>query len=289
MSKTRFTRKVKRDNFTIIDNTFLRRKDMTARSKGLLTYLLALPDDWLVHKREIFSNHKEGYYALDTAFNELKNHGYINHFSVRDEKGQIERWECEVYEDPKDNESFQNSLIDSQEYPDCNFSELDSPDLDNPKEDNPILGNQELLSTYSTNDLLNKELNELNDEDDDLNIKLKKLINRKIIHQLKEAGIQNITATKLEPLGRAMYKLMKVHNCKYEEAEEVILLAIEVYELNNGRSVNYLIALLNDWAEKELYSAHDIRKYISDYKRDYSEISTRDIEPVPMINWLKEL
>ena len=287
--RTRFTRKVKRDNFTIIDNTFLRRKDMTARSKGLLTYLLALPDDWLVHKREIYSNHKEGYYALDTAFKELKDLGYINHFSVRDDKGKIERWECEIFEDPSDNESFENNIINNLNYPDRNFPKLDNPEQDKPKVGDSILGNQELLSTYNTNNLLNKELNELNDEDDDINIRLEKILNHKVRNQLKKAGIQNLTSTKLKPLGRAMYKLMNVHNRKYEEAEKIIMLAIEIYELNNGQSVNYLITLLKDWEDKRLYSAEEIRKYISDYKNGPSEISSQDIEPVPMINWLKEL
>ncbi len=135
--------------------------------------------------------------------------GYINHFSVRDEKGQIERWECEIYEDPKDNPSFQNTINDNLLNPDHNFPHLDKPELDDPDVGDSILGNQELQSTYSTNNLLNKELNELNDEDEDINIRLEKLINHRIIDRLKNAGIKYLTSTKLKPIGRAIYKLMK--------------------------------------------------------------------------------
>ncbi|MBZ6528174.1 DnaD domain protein [Aerococcaceae bacterium DSM 111021] len=93
----------------------------------------------------------------------------------------------------------------------------------------------------------------------------------------------------LRPIAISMSKLMNLHNKTLEEAEEVILLAIESFELNNGRSINYLIALLEDWEEKELYSAEDIRKYRRDYKRGYTDEMINEIESVPMINWLKDL
>lgn len=279
-TKMKLTRKVKSDNFTIVDNTFLRRNDMTARSKGLLTYILSLPDDWLVYKKEIFRHHKEGYDALNTAFNELEELGYINHYSIRNEKGRIERWNCEIYEDPNENHLFQNKRS-----PVLDFPELDNPELGSPKLDKPEQGNPELLSTNSTNNLLNKELTKLID-DDDINKNLNKILTQNIIENLKSAGIQNLTATKLIPLARSMYKFIVVHNQEHEEVEKIILLATELYELNNGRSINYLIALLKDWEERELYDVESIRSYIAAYKN--KNLTENIGEPVPMINWLEE-
>ena len=71
-TKMKIKRKVKSDNFTILDNLMLRRHDMTARSKGVFAHILSLPDNWIVYKKELFRHHKEGYDALNTAFNELK-------------------------------------------------------------------------------------------------------------------------------------------------------------------------------------------------------------------------
>lgn len=283
--KTKVKRKVKSDNFTILDNTFLQRSDMTSRAKGLLAYLLTLPDDWEVYKREIFRHHKEGYYAMDTAFKELQELGYINHFKVRDSKGRIKYWECEVYEVPDDNKKYKKIQKTRQFNPDRNFPHLDNPEQDNPKVGSPILGNQELLSTYSTNNLLNKVL-----DDDDINTKKQNFVNQKIINRLEQAGIEPVTEAKLQPFEEVMYQLVEEHHKDYKEAEEVILLAIEVYELNNGKSINYFISLFKDWEEQKLYTAADIQEYIDNYRNPFSKVEASDnAGPVPMINWLKEL
>lgn len=143
-------------------------------------------------------------------------------------------------------------------------------------------------NSINNNNINNNSINKAED-DDDLNIQIKKVITSKIIKKLKKAGIENLTITKLRPIAISISKLMNLYNRNHEEAEEVILLAIEFFELNNGRSLNYIIALLEDWEEKELYSAEEIRKYRSDYKRGYTYETESDIEPVPMINWLKDL
>ena len=76
-------------------------------------------------------------------------------------------------------------------------------------------------------------------DDDDINKKIEKIVTQKIKRNLSNAGIKNLTVTKLRPIAIFMSKLMNFHNKNLEEAEEVILLAIESFELNNGRSLNY--------------------------------------------------
>lgn len=291
-TKMKIKRKVKSDNFTILDNLILRRHDMTARSKGVFAHILSLPDNWIVYKKELFRHHKEGYDALNTAFNELKDLGYINHYSVRDKKGRIKRWDCDIFEDPSDNPSFKKKKITNNpylEYPDQENPNQVKQELDYPEKDYLKSGKSDLLSTYSTKDLQYKELNKLIEDEDDLNSEIKNIITPKIISNLKNAGINNLTSTKLRPLAISMSKLMNLHNKKHNEAAEVILLAIEFFELNNGQSINYIIALLEDWEEKELYSPEEIRKYRRDYKKGYAKEIENEIEPVPMINWLKDL
>ena len=136
---------------------------------------------------------------------------------------------------------------------------------------------------------INKNNINKTDDDEDINKQIEKIVTQKIKRNLSNAGIENLTTTKLRPIAISMSKLMNLHNKNLEEAEEVILLAIESFELNNGRSLNYLIALLEDWEEKELYSAEDIRKDRKNYKREDTDKIINEIEPVPMINWLKDL
>ena len=136
---------------------------------------------------------------------------------------------------------------------------------------------------------INKNSINKTDDDEHINKQIEKIVTQKIKRNLSNAGIKNLTVTKLRPIAISMSKLMKLHNKTLEEAEEVILLAIESFELNNGRSLNYLIALLEDWEEKELYSAEDIRKDRKNYKREETDKIINEIEPVPMINWLKDL
>ena len=136
---------------------------------------------------------------------------------------------------------------------------------------------------------INKNNINKTDDDEDINKQIEKIVTQKIKKNLSNAGIENLTTTKLRPIAISMSKLMNLHNKNLEEAEEIILLAIESFELNNGQSLNYLIALLEDWEEKELYSAEDIRKDRRDYKRGYTHETEYEIEPVPMINWLKDL
>ena len=127
---------------------------------------------------------------------------------------------------------------------------------------------------------INKNSINKTDDDEDINKQIEKIVTQKIKRNLSNAGIKNLTLTKLRPIAISMSKLMNLHNKNLEEAEEVILLAIESFELNNGRSLNYLIALLEDWEEKELYSAEDIRKDRKNYKREDTDKIINEIEPV---------
>jgi len=91
-----------KDNYSVIDNEYLRRGNMSLRAMGLLTYLLHLPDDWVIHKSEVQSHFPEGRGAFNTAFDELVDKGYIIHTTGRDDKGHFKHY-YDVYEIPKDN------------------------------------------------------------------------------------------------------------------------------------------------------------------------------------------
>ena len=89
----------KNTNFTTINNEFIFNKNMTLKAKGLLTHLLALPNDWKLYVEEVEKWHKDGKRAIYSAFKELKENGYLEREQIRKE-GKIVGWDYIVYEKP---------------------------------------------------------------------------------------------------------------------------------------------------------------------------------------------
>ena len=88
----------KTENFTIVSNEAPRRNDMSARAKGIYFYLMTLPKNWEIHKEELYTHFTEGRDALDTAFKELIEKGYIKQ-EVKREKGKYVSFSYTVYEE----------------------------------------------------------------------------------------------------------------------------------------------------------------------------------------------
>ncbi len=59
-----------------IDRRTLADARLSLKAKGLLAYLLSLPDDWEIHTSEIFKHSTDGSYAHREAFRELLKLGY---------------------------------------------------------------------------------------------------------------------------------------------------------------------------------------------------------------------
>lgn len=64
-------------DYTIIPNEILRRADISAKAKGLFCYLISLPSDWKIYKKEVQRNFKDGYDSINSAFKELEDTGYL--------------------------------------------------------------------------------------------------------------------------------------------------------------------------------------------------------------------
>ena len=68
----------KTKNFTIINNEALFEKPpLSMSAKGLLCFMLALPDDWNYSIDGLVSVCKEGRHAVKTTLKELKERGYL--------------------------------------------------------------------------------------------------------------------------------------------------------------------------------------------------------------------
>ena len=67
----------KRKNYTIMSNHHLQNKNLSLKAKGLLSYMLSLPEDWDYSLAGLEANCKESKTSLRTALNELKANGYL--------------------------------------------------------------------------------------------------------------------------------------------------------------------------------------------------------------------
>ena len=119
--------KNKTDNFTIVANEIFQRSDVSARAKGIYAYIMTLPDDWKIYKSEIYKHFSEGITAIDTAFKELEELGYITKERHKGEGGKFSGWDYTIKESVEKTDPMENRLSD-----------------------NPKSGNQQLLSTNSS-------------------------------------------------------------------------------------------------------------------------------------------
>lgn len=67
----------KTNNYTVMSNYHLRDKNLSLKAKGLLSFMLSLPEDWDYSLNGLNSILKENETAIKTALDELKENGYL--------------------------------------------------------------------------------------------------------------------------------------------------------------------------------------------------------------------
>lgn len=72
-----FIRNPHKSDYTLISNGVIEDKELSAKAKGILLYLLSRPDDWYLYKSKLYEVSAEGRSATDTAIKELIEKGYI--------------------------------------------------------------------------------------------------------------------------------------------------------------------------------------------------------------------
>ena len=83
------------DNFTILSNDFLRDENLSLKAKGLLAYILSLPDDWKIYFEEVEKHHHDGVRAVRSAWKKLEANGYARTEKLRN-GNRIKEWSKEV-------------------------------------------------------------------------------------------------------------------------------------------------------------------------------------------------
>lgn len=90
----------KNRNYTVMSNYHLKDRALTLKSKGLLSMMLSLPEEWDYTTRGLASICKEGVDAIGASLKELEAGGYLVRRQLRDSRGRITDTEYTIYECP---------------------------------------------------------------------------------------------------------------------------------------------------------------------------------------------
>ena len=121
-------RVAKTRDYTVMSNYHLKDKALSLKSKGLLSVMLSLPEDWDYTLKGLACISKDGVDAIREAVRELERAGYIVRTRMRNEKGQLKNTEYVIYERP----------VPVSEKPVEETPVQESPMLENPMQDNPV-------------------------------------------------------------------------------------------------------------------------------------------------------
>lgn len=91
-----------KDNpYVMINKAMLHDAKLSAKAKGILSYLLSLPDDWQIYETELLRHFTDGRDSIRSGVKELISAGYIHRDRKRDATtGQLKDMQYQVYETP---------------------------------------------------------------------------------------------------------------------------------------------------------------------------------------------
>lgn len=108
----------KTKDYTVMANYHLRDQNLSFKAKGLMSFMLSLPEDWDYTMNGLSAFGSDKIDSIRAAIKELEKNGYVRIKRIRDHKGLLRGTEYTVVEKPI----------------------VDEPILDNPRLDKPILG-----------------------------------------------------------------------------------------------------------------------------------------------------
>lgn len=93
-------RKSKKHPYLIMDKTGLQDGKLSWKAKGILAYLLSLPDDRQVYITELVKHSKDWRDSTSAGIKELMENWYIVRSQTKGEKGKFDWYDYDIYEKP---------------------------------------------------------------------------------------------------------------------------------------------------------------------------------------------
>jgi len=238
--------RVKKDtNYSVIHNTPLRDENLSWRAKGLLVYMLSLPDDWTFHATELSQHAKDGKETTANTLKELKKAGYLKRYPVQDSAtGKISHWETAVYEVP---------TIEGENHPLEKPSSGKTTDWKTMRMENQSM---EKLPLLNTNDLLSTDIpsTKLTKDDVDKHPLIDEEF-QKSYNYLLQNNIP-LSETAMQDLGEFSDVL----------GSQIIMEAVDRAVDQNAKRWKYISGILFNWQKSNVKTLADVIKLDEDYK-----------------------
>lgn len=133
-------------NYTVMSNHHLQDKRLSLKAKGLLSYMLSLPDDWDYSLKGLTTGCRDGIDSVRSIVRELEARGYLRRSKVRDARGRIVDYNYEVFELPQ-KESAEDVPVPASDSPSSENPTSGFPTLENPIQQNTNKQNTKRQST----------------------------------------------------------------------------------------------------------------------------------------------
>ena len=218
-------RVAKNSNYVVMNRTALNDKRLSWKAKGIMAYLLSMPDDWVFYMEELMTHAADGRDSFRSGFNELKKAGYVERKPIKDEATKkIKEWETIVHEIPIE--------------PLTDIPEVEKPLTGNPQMEKPQVENPTLLST-DINQVLNKP-----------NTATTTDRSREVFNAVQQNIRFNLSPIEIETVD---YWLK-------DYPHDLILEAIKRAALSNVTTLRYVESILKDWQKKRLTTLAEVER-----------------------------
>ncbi|WP_223556772.1 DnaD domain protein [Lysinibacillus sphaericus] len=230
----------KKDNYVVLDKGFLNDNRLSWRAKGLLAYMLSLPNDWLFSISDLAIRSKCGRDTTANIIKELTNAGYIHKEQGRTNLGKFGKMDLLVFETPQSAPFTENQVTEN-------------PLTENPLTENPLTENPSLLINKSlNNNLLNNNLLKKNNNEDRSHLSAEN-------HSKIQTAFQFYEQNGFGAL--AAHVAYKIGHWIDDLSEELVIHAMKLAVENNILRWNYVEKILHDWTNKKFRTIEEVEAH----------------------------
>jgi hypothetical protein len=148
-------------DYAVIAKHHLKNRALSYKAKGLMTFMLCVPDDWDYSMAGLAVLASDGIDGVRSGIKELEKHGYLTRRRIRDSGGKLGDIEYTIHEIPQPPRNIESNNLPVGASPNHDTPTSEKPILENPTLDKPtqVLPTQENPMQYSNNALNIKESN----------------------------------------------------------------------------------------------------------------------------------
>ncbi|MQY78067.1 MAG: hypothetical protein GH151_02560 [Bacteroidetes bacterium] len=247
--------------FTIIDNTSVNDKRLSAKAKGILLFLISKPDHWFINLKNLVSSFTDGERSIRSGIKELTKFGYIVRSHIRSNNGQFSYYDYAVFEQP-----FKESISASFSPPECRNAVLDNAVLDNAV----LLNTDKKINTENSN-INTSSKPRLSKKNDDVSSWSKeKIVLVKLLNSLNIYNLNKLFALFSLPVIFEYASWMKTLTSKIENPTGFLCAAIkekwDISELEKEKPVSETFQTECPICHKFLYDHDSSERYTVCYE-----------------------